>query len=484
MPEQIPDLAAALKQLKARLPAYQLYHDYAEGRQRLAFATDKFRNTFGSLFRAFADNMCAGVVDAAADRLVITGYAIEGDQEASESDGKASTARTAADDAWDIWNANRMDERAGEVHREALTSGDGYVIVWPGDDGQPTIYPNDAANVTVRYDPETPGRIIWAAKAWIDDDAGGRLRVNLYYPDRIEKYVTRGKAQGLPDHSNNFVPYEAPGEAWPLDNPYQRVPVFHFATNGRVGRTGRSELADVVPLQDALNKSVADMLVAGEYMALPQRYATGLEVEIDPDTGKPKPLFIPGADRVWATEGVDVKFGQFAPADLEPFLRVQAGFRQQIAVVSRTPLHFIIPPAGDWPSGEALKSAEGAFLKKIRDRQIAFGNVWEDVVQFALEIMGGGEVALSCQWEDPAPRDELNQANVAVLKSQVGVTDQQIWRELGYSEQQIAQMQEEKEANAEQFGAQLLGAFERGDGNDDGDAMQRGQRNGAKASSR
>ena len=461
MLEAIPDLAAALKQLKARLPAYQLYHAYADGQHRLAFATDKFRNTFGSLFRAFADNMCAGVVDAAADRLVVTGYAIEG-VDATEPEEKRQ-----ASDAWDIWRANRMDERAGEVHREALMSGDGYVIVWPGADGAPTIYPNDAANMTVRYDPETPGKVMWAAKVWVDDDAGGRLRVNLYYPDRIEKYITRGKAQGLPDHSNNFVPYEVPGEAWPLQNPYDRVPVFHFATNGRVGRTGRSELADVVPLQDALNKSVADMLVAGEYMALPQRYATGLEVEIDPDTGKPKPLFIPGTDRVWATEGEGVRFGQFEAADLEPFLQVQAGFRQQIAVVSRTPLHFIIPPAGDWPSGEALKSAEGAFLKKIRDRQIAFGNVWEDVMRFALQVAGKPDIELDCEWENPAPRDELSQANAAVLKSQIGVPDKQLWRELGYNEKQIEQMLADKEANAEAFGAQLLGAFERGDGNDD-----------------
>jgi len=449
MAERFPDVATALAQLRGRAMDYQLYHDYAEGRHRLAFATEKYRNTFGSLFRAFADNLCLGVVGAIADRLVVTGFAV------------VSGPEDAAGDAWAIWAANRMDQRAGEVHKEALTAGDAYVIVWPDADGNPILYPQDAVNVTVRYDPEMPGRLIWAAKCWPVGD--GRLRLNLYYPDRIEKYVTRSKTESLPDSSNGFEPFEVPGEVWPLLNPYGRVPVFHFANDAGIGRWGRSELADVVPLQDALNKAIADMLVAMEYVALPQRWATGLEVEIDEATGKPRAPFIPGADRVWAVADAETRFGQFDPADLGQFLSVQEGFRKEIAVVSRTPLHFIVPPTGQWPSGEALKSAEAAFLKKVRDRQVVFGNVWEDVMQFALRVAGQSEaVAISCQWEDPTPRNELDHANVAVLKAQVGIPERQLWREFGYSEQEIERMLEERAAGDQRLGEALLTNFDRG----------------------
>jgi len=449
MAEQLPDIAAALAQLRARITDYRLYHDYAEGRHRLAFATEKYRNAFGSLFRAFADNLCSGVVDAVADRLIVTGFSIE------------SGPESAANDVWAIWTANRMDHRAGEVHSEALTAGDAYVIIWPDQDGNPTIYPQDAANVTVRYDLETPGRLLWAAKVWLADDKYYRL--NLYYPDRIEKYITRSTSEaGLPESSNGFVPFEVPGEAWPLQHDYGRVPVFHFANNARLGRFGRSELTDVVPLQDALNKAIADMLVAMEFVALPQRWATGLEVEIDEATGKPRAPFVPGVDRIWSVASEETRFGQFDPADLGQFLSVQEGFRKEIATVSRTPLHFIIPPSSQWPSGEALKSAEGAFLKKVRDLQVVFGNVWEDVMRFALRVAGRPDAVLSCQWEDPTPRNDLDRANVAVLKAQVGVPERQLWREFGYSEQEIERMMEERATGDQQLGERLLTAFERG----------------------
>jgi len=449
MAEQLPDIAAALAQLRARITDYQLYHDYAAGRHRLAFATEKYRNAFGALFRAFADNLCSGVVDAVADRLVVTGFSVEQGPE------------SAANDAWAIWIVNRMDQRAGEVHNEALTSGDAFVIVWPDGDNNPTIYPQDAANVTVRYDPETPGRLLWAAKVWLADDK--RYRLNLYYSDRIEKYVTQAKAEaGLPESGSGFVPFEAPGEAWPLVNPYGQVPVFHFANNARVGRFGRSELADVVPLQDALNKSIADMLVAMEFVALPQRWATGLEVEIDEVTGKPKAPFVPGVDRIWSVASEDTRFGQFDPADLGQFLEVQEKFRKEIATVSRTPLHFIIPPAGQWPSGEALRSAESAFLKKIRDRQVAFGNIWEDVMRFALRVAGKPDAMLSCQWEDPTPRVALEMAQVALIKQQLGVSQQRILSELGYSPQEIEQIQAEAEENADVAASTAARAYNRG----------------------
>lgn len=460
MSETYPDIKAALGQFGARAAAYRLYQEYYGGQHRLAFATDKFRSAFGTLFRAFSLNLCPKVVDSCANRLSLTGFGAE------EGGEQAAAA------AWAIWQANRMDLRSGEVHTEALTAGDAYVIVWPDrDGGQPVIYPNDGAAMTVRYDQENPGRILWAAKAWTLEAPDGRLRLNLYYPDRIEKYITRSKADALPDNSNGFEPFEAPGEPWPLENPYGAVPVFHFANRSRTGRFGVSELSDVIPIQDALNKTVADMLVAGEFVALPQRWATGLETDIDEATGKPKAPFIPGADRLWTTEGVETKFGQFEAASLDGFLKEKSDFAKDIGSVSSTPIHFLIPPTGDWPSGESLKTAESEFTAKVKRRQLAFGNVWENVMSFALQVanQGGKGVRLSAMWTDPAPRSERDQADVAVLKSQVGVSDAQLQREMGYTEEEIAQMATEKRAAERELGERLMRSFERGGEPPDGE---------------
>ena len=42
-----------------------------------------------------------------------------------------------------------MQQRAGEIHKEALKNGDAYAIVWFDPNGEVTIYPQRAANVVV-----------------------------------------------------------------------------------------------------------------------------------------------------------------------------------------------------------------------------------------------------------------------------------------------------------------------------------------------
>ncbi len=62
-----------------------------------------------------------------------------------------------------------------------------------------------------------------------------------------------------------------------IPNPYGTVPVFHFANNADIGSPGRSELDSAIPVQDGLNKSVLDMLVAMEFSAYRPRWAAGGE---------------------------------------------------------------------------------------------------------------------------------------------------------------------------------------------------------------
>lgn len=444
----MPDIATALRQLAARQPTYALYNAYYHGDHKLAFATEKFQSAFGDLFRAFADNLCPAIVDAVSDRLEITGFDVEsGDESAAKA-------------AREIWNANRMDRYAAEVHDEALKAGDAYVIVWPDAQGRPVIHPNDGHVMTVGYDQETRRAIEWAAKGWLDEHTG-RFRLTLYYPDRIEKYVTINPTKELPDKASAFERYEVPGEAWPLPNPWGQVPVFHFPNAAKSGRFGVSELKPVIPLQDGLNKAVADMLIAAEFVAMPQRWVTGIEIPTDPETGKPVQPWKAAVDRVWATADPDVRFGQFPSGDLKQYLDEQESFRLEIARVSRTPIHYLLPSTGQFPSGEALRTAETPFVAKIKRRQVSFGNAWEDVLRFALRIANGPDAQLSINWlpADARSRNEL--MNELVLKQSLGVPPRQLWSEAGYSEEQIAKMEAEFPGSAPALNGNGA-AFDRG----------------------
>ena len=439
----------AVATIAERARGYERYEEYYLGNHPLTFATEKFRNAFGSLFREIADNLCQVVVDAVADRLQIIGFDVEQGQE------------EAADRAWELWQANRMDRRSGEIHSEALRAGDAYARVWPNGDNEPIIYPNKGRLCTVNYAEDKPGLVAWAAKLWQGDDEYHYL--TLYFADRIEKYVAEAKEIDA-SNARSFKPREVPGERWPLPNPWGVVPMFHFANNALIDAWGQSELANVIPLQNALNKALADMLVAMEFVAYPQRFATGIEVDIDPVTGKPKTPFEPGVDRFWSVANPDVKFGEFRASDTTDYLAIQDSLRSEIARVSGTPLHYMMMERGGWPSGEAMKTAEARFVAKVEDRQVAFGNVWEDVARLCLRMDGAADTfQLSALWQDAAPRSEREMAEIAMLKQQLGVPDDQILLELGYPPEKVDEFRQMRVASGATFGEQLLSAFERGE---------------------
>lgn len=433
----MPDIQWALSSLRARQDAYQAANDYYDGKHKLSFATEDFKHAFGNLFRAFAENLMPAVVDAVRDRLKLSGFTVHGTKK-QKGPLEPNTPEAAI---LEIWRRNLMDQRAGRVHLQVLKTGDAYLIVWPDAGGFPVIYPNKATAVTVRYDDETPGRIIYAAKAWVTPDQKARL--TLYFEDRIEKYVTRNKVQGgLPDTARSFIRFEQDGERWPLDNPYMRVPVFHFANNADIGEFGVCEHKDAIPLQDGLNKSLADMLICGEYHSLPQRWATGIELPIDPQTGKPLNPFLPG--EFWAAKAKEAQFGQLEAANLEQFIKAKNGWKEDISAVTGTPWHYLNPVGASPPSGEAIKTVETRLSAKVYDRQVSFGNSWETAFRFCLEIAKFPDVDLDSVWEDTQPRDETVTLNNSVTKvEKLGGSRRQAWREQGYSDEEIDDIFEE-----------------------------------------
>lgn len=524
------DLDKGLKALADKQADCRLYQRYYDGDHDLVFATEKFFNTFGYLFRTLADNLCPVVVDAVADRLEVTGFTLEGhdakkllnrrksfidqqNEKALESyaqslertaiqtkaveDSQVNTQvlgkpvlpiappqappppklmelpeeeHTMADDAWDIWNANRMDEAAGQVHQETLRHGTGYVIVWPSveDPSKPVIYPQESSQVYVHRDSENRCKSLWAIKAWKDQESE-QYFVTLYYPDRLEKYRTQGKCDWIPNSSSDLIKRTIEGESWPLPNPYGQVPVFQFNNNASVGKEGRSELISVKPIQDALNKALCDMLVAMEFQAMPQRWATGLEMDIDESTGKVRQPFKPGVDRIWAVANENTRFGQFEPGQLQQFLSVQDSFRLEVCRISGTPLTYMMLMSTP-PSGESLKTLETRFVKKCKDRQTSYGNVWEDVMRFCLVVKFGtveDDIQLVAKWANPAMVSELESVQLQVQKQLVGYSQERSLRELGLSESDIMENKAEKNSSLGENQAAMaesMRGFERGGG--------------------
>lgn len=363
-----------------------------------------------------------------------------------------------------------MSIRAGEIHTEAIKTGDAYAIVWPGPDGRPVIYPQRAAFCVAIYDEEMPGRLRWGAKYWRTKDR--RTRLNLLYADRIEKYVSASKSDGwLPD-AKDFVPFvqshvpssppfeggvaaaaadgvvlpaspRHPVSASVVRNPFGVVPLFHFSNNAEIGAFGKSELLHAIPIQNGLNKAVLDMLVAMEFSAYRQRWVAGIDVEIDQLSGLPEEPFRSGIDRLWVAPDANARFGDFATTDLDQFLKVKDSFRVDMASVTGTPLHYFLQNTRSFVSGDSLQQSEVRFLAKVRDRHESFGQVWADLMAFALNVSGRGrDIELLTGWEDPAPVAEREFLENILLKKQIGITTEQALKEAGYGDADINHMQD------------------------------------------
>lgn len=452
------DIEQAITNIRANSSRYAKAERYYNGDHDLAFATEKFENTFGTLFREFALNLCPVICDAVRDKLRVTGFSVDENGTRTSLSASESNAGSLRNHANRIWQRNRMGTRAGEIHKEALKCGDAYMIVWPNEFHEAVMHPNRAANMTVLYDEDSPGRIAWAAKAW--NTADKHIRLNVLYPDRIERYISKKAGEGSLAEAKDFVPFvQSPrfsvpeagkkqGDAWTLNNPFGIVPVFHFANNADLGMTGRSELEAAIPVQDGLNKSVLDMLVAMEFSAFRQRWAAGIEVEYG-DDGKALGPFTAGVEHLWIAGNADAKFGDFEAAQLEQFLKVKDSFRVDMASVTGTPLHYFLQNTSGFPSGESLKKAETRFLSKVRDRHESFGQVWADVMAFALQIEGhGNDVRLLTEWEDPAPMSDREFLENILLKRQIGLSEKQALLEAGYGVADIEGMENPGQGSA------------------------------------
>jgi hypothetical protein len=91
---------------------------------------------------------------------------------------------------------------------------------------------------------------------------------------------------------------------------------------------------------------------------------------------------------------------------LTQYVEVMENHRAEIARVSGTPLHYLFITRGDFPSGEAMKSAEARFTSKVEKLQGSWGNQWEDLLALCLRMEDGDSRAdgasFNVQWESAA----------------------------------------------------------------------------------
>jgi Phage portal protein, SPP1 Gp6-like len=418
--------------LDVRQHALAHLSDYYEGEQRLAYSSDRWRRAFGGLFRDFADNWCSLVVDAVEERLNVTGFRFGNDS------GDA--------DAWHIWQHNNLDADSQIAHTDSLVYGESYALVWADANGRAKIDVESPEQTIVTYAPGSRRQRSAGLKRWQHDE--DHVYATLYMPDALWKFVARSKG--------SWTAREEPGEQWPLPNPLGVVPIVPLVNRPRLRvrrnavTQGVSEIAQVIPVQDAINKIVLDMLVASEFGSFRQRWVTGMEIPRDPETNQPVEPFKAAVDRLWMSENPATKFGEFNQTDLSPYVSSVEMLVQHVASQTRTPPHYFYL-SGRFPSGESIKSAETGLVAKARRKMRHLSEAWEEVMRLAFAVEDDERADFTeaeTIWADPESRTEGEHTDATLKKRALGVPLQQLWIDLGYSPQEIARFKEMHEEMA------------------------------------
>lgn len=450
------DLELAVATLVAKQAKYDLLWNYYQGAHPLVYNRKRLEEIFSDLNARFTQNWCAVVVDAVNDRVQLEQVIVnENDAATQQLDG--------------ILQRNDLLLEADDTHLAALVCGESYIIAWPDEAGLAEAYYNDPRNVHLFYEAANPRTPRFGAKWFVDDDQHRRL--TLYYPDRLEYY--RSQKPVTADGGEAALTGKVFDQAdAPQVNPYGLVPVFHFR---RDRRAILSELQNAIEPQDAINKLLSDMMVAAEYGAFKQRYIIS-HAEVKRMKNAPNLIWdLPGGDGT--TQPTQV--GEFSATDLDNYLAAIDKLAVSIGIITRTPKHYFFAQGGD-PSGEALIAMEAPLNHKAEKYIERFRPVWARLCAFLLKIEGVTVDATTvyAQFDDPETVQPLTQSIIRQNAVSAGIPLLTQLRDEGWTEQDLAQMQddkaEEQQAQQQQLGAALTNAmrqFDQGDqGNQNGDS--------------
>ena len=414
------DLERAYSALKNKNGVYSTLFDYADGNQPLVYSTNRLKEAFNNINAKFSQNWMSVVIDSALDRLTYNGW--------------ATKTKGVTDRLQQIFEDHELVQDAYDIHRSASITRESFAIAWKNDEGEIEFNYNDPRLCHMFYKADNPKKQDFACKWYRDGDI---YRMILYYRDRLEYYLTNPNkhlVNGIPSSAKMFMPDPDRPQA---DNPYDEIPVFHFF----ISRNSKGDLYNIITLQDAVNKLFSDMMVAGEFAALKQRY-----VITDADTAALKNA----PNEIWTLpEGSSA--GQFDATPLNNYLDPIDKIANSIAIISRTPKHYFYS-AGAGISGEALLAMEAPLTKKVDQRKASFSSTWKRVAQFLLKL-DGIDYPLSdieTVWEPSHSVQPKTEADTIKVWVDSGVPLKTALTWSGKTDEEVAAMEKDKQKEKEE----------------------------------
>jgi hypothetical protein len=396
---------------KARLDRIR---SYVRDQQRPSWLAAGVPTELHTLARLSRVNLLKLVVDSVTQAMYVDGY---------------RTAAAADDEeAWALWQRNRMDARQIGVHRAALTYGESFLTVLPGEDGDgedvPVMRGASPRQLTASWgdDDEWPA---WALerrrKGWrlFDDEA-------VYEFEGGVVDLAGGSSEltflGAESHDVGVVPVVRYRATFDLDDEDE-------------GECWGEVTETLMNLQDQINVTTFGLLVAQHYGAFRQRYILGWLAETEEAKLKAS------ASKLWTFEDhpSDVTVGEFSQTDLKGYIESREATIRHLATVSQTPAHELLGQLVNL-SAEALAAAEAAQRRKITERQTVMGESHEQALELAGQLAGvETDPSAWVRWKDTEARALASVVDaLGKLVQMLGVPPQELWELVpNVSQQQV-----------------------------------------------
>lgn len=386
------------KELSNRLPLMQEYRDLVDDIHPYPDSAETSRK-FQRMAGLATTNLMGLVVEATAERMEVEGVRIGDEPDADK-------------DIWnDIWQRSDFDAGSQEAITSALLYSRSFVSVSPPDADNEFARLNyeDPRQVVLAYTPE--GERAAALKVFTDEWTGATFGT-LYLPDFIVK-LTLGSNPDAATRRWELRDMGANSDA-AIKNPLGEVPFFELQ-NRPLGSI-RSEIASLVIPQKLLNQTMFNIEAIAEYGAFRQKWATGIEVPIDPVTNKPVAPYEAHVAKLFVSEGADAKFGDFNQTELQPHLDLAREIAGHIARISRLPATYFLTDVANL-SAEALALLVSGLVKKCKRRVKGYEPAIEGAIRLALQSMDdprGDTANIEVKWAEMETLSMAQMADAAV----------------------------------------------------------------------
>lgn len=438
-------------------PRMVLMDRYYRGDFPLPRVPKELRNEYRRMLADARLNFMRIVVTSPAERLNVQGFRPRG---ADKPD----------DDVWGWWLDNELDSDVNLTITNALSMGRGYLFVERLDGGEVRAQAEDPRMAITCDDPRNRHERAAGLRLWFDDWTQ-TIRADVLLPDATYHYAARA------EHIRALAGWPQPWTpAFPIDqgtvqyqkvfdreqraatfsewqsqwfelgferNAAREIPLIPMVNQPSTLATtdGESEIDDVLPTQNRINELLFDRQLAAWTAAYQQKWATGIDIPRDPETGKPVQPFDAAIDRLWADTNTEARFGAFPATELANYIDAIEADIKHLAVITRTPRHYLVE-SGQTPSGDSIKSAETGLVAKVGEKQTDYGRSLVELVRVRAALMGETSEAMETIWRDPEFRT-LGELTDAVIKQKTaGLIPTRVAREkLGYSPSEIERME-------------------------------------------